>query len=128
MTPFPVDAWPCRTSRTKAWSNFCVYQLLHCQPQDGVAALALSVPARPRPPPASANVAAPAAIFAMKDIRVPPNGTTTVLRARMKGDHPPADISYPYMNNYGAYWRLLVGGPGPAEMRTTATRAGDGRA
>ena len=104
------------SSRTKCSPNFCVYQLSQWIPHDGVAALALSVPAMPRPPLASANVAAPAAIFAMKDIRVPPNGTTTVLRARMKGDHPPAGISDPYRNNYGACWRLLVSGSGLAEM------------
>ena len=57
---------------------------------DRVAAPALSVPAMPRPPPASASVAAPAAIFALKDIRVPPNGTSTVLRARIKGDRSPS--------------------------------------
>src|ERR1700744_1378550 len=58
-------------------------------PQDGVAALAVSVPATPSPPPTITNVAAPAAILALTDIRFPPQWDEYRAEARGAGGPPP---------------------------------------
>src|ERR1700761_4739032 len=62
-------------------------------PQDGEAAPAVSVPATPSPPPTITNVAAPAAILALTDIRFPPQWDEYRAEARLGRGTAPQQLT-----------------------------------